>query len=146
MQKLRYKDFEIEEPKSNFQAELFMQMSGEIYKLKAEVSELRQELYKQDARHKYGEVSDAKEAMAILKMNRDKFRKLCNSVDFKSRVRMRLNSKNARFFLTADLIDYAQYIFSEDFSHNEYFMNPEFYEKQGVGSAHKNFERYKKKQ
>jgi len=129
LQKNFYETTEKEENNTaSFNAEMFFKMSGEIHQLKAEVSELRQALYKQNARQKYGEVSDANQAMEILKMKRDAFRKIANSAEFKAMVRVRTNAKNARFYWTDDLIEYAQHIFSKDFSTNGYFINPDFYE------------------
>ena len=143
MQRLRYKDFEIEEPKSSFQAEMFMQMAGEIHQLKSEVSELRKIVLEKEIKSNADQIKTEEEARAILKVGEKNFNKILKSENHK-KPKFITNAKNMKFFHIDDLVEYASYLFSEDFSHNEYFMNPEFYEKQGVNSAHKNFERYKK--
>ena len=143
MQKLRYKDFEIENEDKSLLAKMFIDAVGKLYAAQQNILELHKTICKKETELVNKILFNEEQARELLNIGRDAFKNILASEKHK-KPKFITNAKNMKFFHIDDLVDYAQYIFSEEFSHNEYFMNPEFYEKKGVDSAHKNFGRYSK--
>jgi len=145
MAKLKYKDFEeIENEDKTVLAKMLIDAIGQVYALKAEVVELHKIVCEKETEND-DDVKTEEYAREFLKVGDKNFKKLLNS-EKGMKLKYITNAKGSKFFNLDDLIEYKNWLFSEEFSMNEYFMNPDYFAEKGEQSAHKNFEKYPNKE
>jgi len=115
-------------------AAIIAQQFEQIAEMKRQLVELHSELCKREAEQKPVLILNEEKARELLNMGRDKFRKIYSDKNgFKFKIR--LNGTNSKFFDIENLIEYKNYVFSENFQFDNCFFNPDFFKSKRVTEA-----------